>query len=172
MHFCLSVWRSLTSLDALIQVSVIGQFIVVEAKHPAREDEYGFIERCIIRLAAKTHHFCSLSQHQINNFDAHSTDDALSWDKYCNNAVVNKWRGTALILRRFQEISYASQCTKWWSNKQSHIRWSTHCNCNHSTQTGQFAAIVPFNLLFEMRSKSFRSVFFRMMALRELFQLK
>ncbi|KAE9418891.1 hypothetical protein Angca_008233, partial [Angiostrongylus cantonensis] len=32
-----------------LQVSVIGQFIVVEAKHPEKADEFGFIERHFIR---------------------------------------------------------------------------------------------------------------------------
>ncbi|VDM63151.1 unnamed protein product [Angiostrongylus costaricensis] len=32
-----------------LQVSVIGQFIVVEGKHPEKADEFGFIERHFIR---------------------------------------------------------------------------------------------------------------------------
>ncbi|VDK59573.1 unnamed protein product [Anisakis simplex] len=32
-----------------LKVAVIGEFIVVEAKHPEREDELGFVERHFIR---------------------------------------------------------------------------------------------------------------------------
>ncbi|ETN83643.1 Hsp20/alpha crystallin family protein [Necator americanus] len=37
------------SFEIYQTVSVIGQFIVVEAKHPEKQDEFGFIERHFIR---------------------------------------------------------------------------------------------------------------------------
>lgn len=33
----------------MFQVSVIGQFVVVEAKHPEKQDQLGFIERSFTR---------------------------------------------------------------------------------------------------------------------------
>ncbi|RCN30362.1 Hsp20/alpha crystallin family protein [Ancylostoma caninum] len=35
--------------DGVFQVSVIGQFIVVEGRHPEKQDEFGTIERHFIR---------------------------------------------------------------------------------------------------------------------------
>jgi crystallin alpha B len=32
-----------------LKVSVVGQFVVVEAKHPEKQDQLGFIERSFIR---------------------------------------------------------------------------------------------------------------------------
>lgn len=36
------------------EVSVVGQYVIVEAKHPEREDELGFVERHFVRYFDST----------------------------------------------------------------------------------------------------------------------